>query len=111
MQDFLYRHQVLFAFVQETKLGLNSTLNEFTGYATIRRDRPAGGGGGRLVTLIYHYVPYRVPDGATLPDDDTAEVQAVETKLGGTTLTIINVYIHSAFSYPRNYAPTLTPFW
>ena len=47
--DFLHRHQVLFACVQETKLGVNSSLNEFTGYATVRRDRPTGGGGGGLV--------------------------------------------------------------
>ena len=36
-----------------------------------------------------------------LPDDDLAEVLAVETDLGGTTLTFVNAYI----PYPRNYAP------
>ena len=36
---------------------------------------------------------YRVPDSGILPDDDTAEFLAVETDLGGTTLTFVNVYI------------------
>ena len=79
--------------MQVTKLGVNSTLKEFTGYATVRRDRPTGGGGEGLVALVYHFIPYTVPDGDILPDDDAVEVLAVETDLGGTTLTFVNVYI------------------
>ena len=82
LQDFLHRDQVLVACVQETKLGVNSSLKEFTDYATIRRDRPGGCGGG-LATLVHHSVPFRVPDGDILPKDDTAEVLAVEVDLGG----------------------------
>ena len=33
LQDFLLRHQVLVVWVQETKLGVNSSLKEFTDYA------------------------------------------------------------------------------
>ena len=62
LQDFLRRHQVLVACVQETKLDVNSSLKEFIDYATVRRDRPTGGGGGGLVTLVHHSVPCRVPD-------------------------------------------------
>ena len=105
LQYFLHPHQVLVACVQETKLGVNSSLKEFTDYATVRRDRPTGGGGGGLVTLIHHSVPYRVPDSGILPDDDMAKVQTVETFLGGTTLTFVNVHIPPASSWPRNYAP------
>ena len=46
------------------------------------------------------------PDGDILPNDDTAEVLAVEADLGeGATLTFINVYVPSASSWPRNYVP------
>ena len=38
LQDFLHHHQVLVACVQETKLCMNTTLEEFTGYTTIRRN-------------------------------------------------------------------------
>ena len=53
LQDFLRRHLVLLACFLETKLCVNSSLNEFIGYATIRRDRPFRGGNGGLVTLIH----------------------------------------------------------
>ena len=57
MQDFLHRHQVLVAWVQEAKLGVNPFLKKFTDYVTVRRDRSTGGGGGGLVTLVHHSVP------------------------------------------------------
>ena len=82
----MHRHQALVACVQGTKLGMNSSLKVFKDYATVRRDRPTGGGGGGLVTLVRHSVPYGVPDRGILPDDDTAEVLAVKTDRGGTTL-------------------------
>ena len=37
LQEVLHCHQVLVAYVQETILSMNSTLKEFTGYATIRQ--------------------------------------------------------------------------
>ena len=76
---------MLVACVQETKLYVNSTLKEVTGCATIRRDRPTGGGSGGLVSLVHHSDPYRVPDDDLLPDDYMTEILAVETDLGGTT--------------------------
>ena len=54
LQVFLHVHQVLVACVQETKVGVNSTLKDLTGYATIRRDRLTRGRG--IVTLIHHRV-------------------------------------------------------
>ena len=105
LQDFHYRHQVLVACVQETKLVVNSSfkVKEFTGFAIIRHDRPAGG--DELVTLVHHSVPYRVPDCDIHPDDDTDELLAVENDLWGTTLTSVNVYITPSSSCPRNYTP------
>ena len=94
LQDFLHRHQVFVPRLQETKLGVNSNPKVFTGYANIRRDRLTGGSGGGLVTPVHHSVPYRVLDDDILPDDDTVYNLAVETDLGETTLTFVNVYIH-----------------
>ena len=54
LQVFLHVHQVLVACVQETKVGVNSTLKELTGYATIRHDPLTRGQG--LVTLVHHRV-------------------------------------------------------
>ena len=62
-----------------------------------------------FVTLVYPSVPYRRPDGDTLPSNDTAEVLAVEADLGETTLTID--YIPPPSSFPRITPPTLPPFW
>ena len=104
LQDFLHRHQVLVACVQETKLGVNSSLKEFTDYATVRRGRPTGVGGG-LVALVHHSIPYRVPDSGILPDGDMAEVLAVETDLGGTNLTFVNVYIPPCVLLPSELRP------
>ena len=53
----------------------------------------------------HHSVLYRVPDGDILPYDDTEEVLAVETDLGETTLTFVNVYIPTATFWLRNYGP------
>ena len=89
--------------LQDTKLGVQSSLKEFTDYATIKHDRPLGGGGG-LVTLVHHSVTFRVPDGGILPNDATAGVLAVEAKLGGTTLNLNNVYAPRVV-LPRNFSP------
>ena len=88
LQNFLHHLQVLVTCVQETKLVVNSTLKEFTDYATIRRDRHAGGGD-------------------ILPNDDTVEVLAVEADLEGTILTVVNFYVKPAPSCPQNYASDL----
>ena len=76
---------------------ISFTVTRCWSLATIRRDRPTGGCG--LVTLVHHSVPYREPN------DDTEEVLAVQTDLGGTTLTFVNVCIPPVSSSPRNYAP------
>ena len=52
---------------RDHELSVNSSLKEFTVYATIRRDCPTGSSGvGGLVTLVSHSVHYRVPDGNIL---------------------------------------------
>ena len=57
-QDFLHQHHGMAGSVQETKLGVNTTLKELTCHANKRH---AGGGG--FVTFVRHSIRYRVPDG------------------------------------------------
>ena len=89
--DFLYSHHSsgagrLRARDQTRRELLSQGDHRICHIATVRCDRPTGGGGGGLVTLVYHSIPYRVPDSDILPGNDTEEVLAVETELGGTTL-------------------------
>ena len=76
-----------------TKLNVNSTLKD---YATIRPDHPTGSA-DELVTLFLLSVPYRMPDGDILPNDDMAEVLAAEADPGagggGHTLAFVNVHV------------------
>ena len=59
------------------------------------------------VTLVNHSFTYRVPDGDILTNDATTDVLAIEVDLGGTALTLVDVYIPPVSSCPRNYAPDL----
>ena len=47
------------------------------------------GGGGRIVTLVNHSVPHRVPNGDILPNNAMAEVLAVEANLRERALTLL----------------------
>ena len=105
LQDFHHNHQVLVACVLDPKLGVNSTLNEFTVYATISRDRPTGGGGGGLAALVHHSVPYGVTECDIFPNDDMAEALAVETGLGAVHTDLGQCLYPPSSSCPRNYAP------
>ena len=57
LSDFLVRHGVKVACLQETKLSANVLTPKFPDYTVVRRDRPTGSGGG-LVTLIHHLLNY-----------------------------------------------------
>ena len=57
MHDFLTCNRALVACVHETKLGVEFSLKEFTDNAITRCDCPHEGGGG-LVTLVYHSIPF-----------------------------------------------------
>ena len=102
LEDFLHKNHVLVACIQETKLRPSSSVKEFRDYASVRRDREGGAGGG-LLTLVHHSVSFR-DSGTVLTDDDTAETLLVTVTLEGGELHILNVYIPPATSCPAGYA-------
>ena len=57
LASFLSSRQVKIACIQETKLNASSKSPSFPNYAIVRRDRPVGGGGG-LITLVHHSIPF-----------------------------------------------------
>ena len=60
--DFLERHEVEVAVIQESKLTLNSRTPNIQNFTTVRKDRDLGQGGG-LLTLIHKSINFsRRPD-------------------------------------------------
>ena len=101
--EFLERHQVKVAVIQESKLTLNSRTPNFQDFTTVRKYRHQGHGGG-LLTLIHKSMNFsRRPD---LPDtlaDPHLENMTITSKLGNTDLIITNVYIPPASSCTGGY--------
>ena len=110
LQDFLHRHQVKVACIQETKLRPGSPHKEFSNYTSIRKDRRGGRGGG-LLTLVHQSLSFREADTATLPNDDTAETLGVVVVVGGVSLHVLNVYIPPRPLASKATLLTLTPSW
>ena len=99
--DFLERHKVKVAVIQESKLTLNSQTPNIQNFTTVRKDCDQGQGGG-LLTLIHKSINFsRRPDSPdTLADPHLEE-------LGNTDLIITNVYIPPASSCTGGYNPSL----
>ena len=105
--EFLERHKVKVAVIQESKLTLNSRTPNIQNFTTVRKDRDQGQGGG-LLTLIHKSINLtRRPDSPdTLADPDLEEL-TITAKLGNTALIITNVYIPPASSCTGGYNPSL----
>ena len=105
LNHFLSGHNVLVACIQETKLGTNSRLPAFPGYAVVRKDRVGGGGG--LITLVHHSIQFQ-----QLPspiNDNVSEVLIVQIDIADAQLKIANVYIPPASSSPPGFHASLSP--
>ena len=104
----LEQRNILVACIQETKLTSSSNLPAFPNFATVRRDRPTGGGGG-LITLVHHSVAFtEVNTNHLFPGDSTAEHLAIEVDIDGAKLLVVNVYIPPISSCPTGYTPNFT---
>ena len=99
LNSFLSRHGVKVACLQETKLTASSNTPYFPGFATVRRDRPAGGGGG-LLTLIHHSLPF--VETASPINDGVIETIVIKTKIADLDISITNIYIPPLSSCPAN---------
>ena len=103
---FLSRNNVVVACVQESKLGDKSRMPKFPGYAVVRRDRVGGGGG--LLTLVHHSLPYF--EVASPVNDGVTEAIIVNVTIAGSQLNIVNLYIPPASSTPGTFRASITPF-
>ena len=105
--DFLERHKVKVAVIQESKLTLNSRTPNIQNFTTVRKDRDQGQGGG-LLTLIHKSINFsRRPDSPDTLADPHLEELTITAKLGNTDLIITNVYIPPASSCIGGYNPSL----
>ena len=105
--DFLERHKVKVAVIQESKLTIISRTPNIQNFTTVRKDCDQGQVGG-LLTLIHKSINFsRRPDSPDTIADPHLEELTITTKLGNTDLIITNVYIPSASSSTRGYNPSL----
>ena len=102
--EFLERHKVKVAVIQESKLTLNSRTPNIQNFTTERKNRHRGQGGG-LLTLIHKSINFsRRPDTLEYPHLEELTITAM---LGNTDLIITNVYIPTASSCTGGYNPSL----
>ena len=105
--DYLERHKVKVAVIQESKLTLNSRTPYIQNFTTVRKKRDQGQGGG-LLTLIHKSINFsRGPDSPDTLADPHLEELTITAKLGNTDLIITNVYIPPASSCNGGYNPSL----
>ena len=105
--EFLKRHNVKVAVVQESKLSSNYKTPNIQNFTTVRKDRRQGQGGG-LLTLIHKSINFswkpESPDNLVEPHLEELTITAT---LGDTVLIITNVYIPLASSCAGGYLPYL----
>ena len=91
--EFLERHKVKVAVIQESKLTLNSRMPNIQKFTTIRKYRHQCQGGG-LLTLIDKSINfYWRPESPDTLADPHLEELTITANLGNTELFITNVYI------------------
>ena len=93
------------ACIQETKLNASSKSPSFPNYAIVRRDRPVGGGGG-LITLVHHSIPFVEKPS---PLNDPTETILIEAEINSVTFVVANVYLPPQSLCPPNFSASLLP--
>ena len=101
--EFLERHKVKLAVIQESKLTLNSCTPNIQNFTTVRKDRHQDQVGG-LLALIHKSINFsRRPDS---PDPHLEEL-TITAKLRNIYLIITKAYIPPASSFTGGYNPSL----
>ena len=105
--DFLERHKVKVAVIQELKLTLNFRTPNIQNFITVRKDRDQGQGGS-LLTLIHKSINFSWrPDSPDTLADPHLEELTITAKLGNTDFIITNVYISPSSSCTGGYNTSL----
>ena len=106
LSDFLERHTVNVAVIQESKLTLNSRTPNIQNFTTVRKDRDQGQGGG-LLTLIHKSINFsRRPDSPDTLADPHLEELTITVKLGNTDLIITWISLDIARFYKEHCQPS-----
>ena len=107
LAEFLKRHNVKVAVIQESKLSPNSKTPSIQNFTTVQKDRRQGQGGG-LLTLIHKSIQFsRKPESPETLVEPHLEELIITATLGHTELIITNVYIPPASSCAGGYLPSL----
>ena len=105
--EFLKRHKVKVAVIQESKLSPNSKTPSIHKFTTVRKNLHQGQGGG-LLTLIHKSINFsRNPESPETLVEPHLEELTITATLGNTELIITNVYILQASSSAGGYLPSL----
>ena len=105
--EFLKRHNVKVAVIQESKLSSNSKTPSIQNFTTVQKDRRQGQGGG-LLTLIHKSINFsRKPESPETLVEPHLEELTISATLGDTELISTNVYIPPESSCARCYLPSL----
>ena len=105
--EFLERHNVKVAVIQESNHPSNSKTPSIQNFTTVRKDRRHGEGGG-LLTLIHKSINFsQKPESPETLVESHLEELAITTTPGDTELIITNVYIRPVISFPGGYLHSL----
>ena len=98
LREFLERHSVKVAEIQEPNLSSNSKTPSIQNFTTVRKERRQGQGGG-LLTLIHKAInSSRKPESPETLIEPHLEEFTITATLGNTEMNISNVYIPQASS-------------
>ena len=105
--EFLKRHNVKVAVIQESKLSSNSKTPSIQNFTTVRKNCRQGQGGG-LLTLIHKSINFsQKPESLETLAGPHLEELTITATMGDTKLIITNVYIPPASSCTGGYLLSL----
>ena len=103
----MVRNKVHVAIIQESKLRTKTPTPTFSGYSTLRLDRPGDVGGGGLLALISRQISCTRAIVSSLIPDNVRELQTLSIHLGKEECYLANVYLPPNSSWPPSYVPEL----
>ena len=103
----LERNKVKVVVIQESKLSSKSKNPCIRNYATVRKDRPHGHGGGLLVVIHESITFYKQPSSTETQSDPHMEELTIKADIENTKLTISNIYIPPASSCSNGYQSSI----